>query len=394
MDSSGAIFLTGSSGFLGMELLARCLEHTEQPIYALMRGRDDEQATERLLTAARTVVPDADRFSHRLVAVRGDARRPRLGLDEQQLDRVAEEVTEVVHAAASVSFTLPLDDARLINVEGTRHVLELAERCATRGGLERLAHVSTAYVAGRHRGIFHEHDLEGGQSFNNSYELTKWEAERLVRAHTDRLPITIFRPSVVVGEEDSGWTPAFNVMYGPLRAYSHGSLTVVPARRTAPVDVVPAGYVADAIFELLHHPEATGRTYTLAAGELASTVGELIDMSADAFGRRRGVALPPWLYKRAVHPLLVARAKGSRRRTLKRAEVFFPYFDVRARFDTSAASRALAPAEIRVPPLADYFGRLVDFARGTDWGRRPLTRVEARTALESQRPGRLQHAAA
>ena len=393
MDSSGAIFLTGSSGFLGMELLARYLENTDRPVYALMRGRDDDDAAERLLKAARTVVPDADRHRHRLVAVRGDAKRPRLGIDAAQFDRVADEVTEIVHAAASVSFTQALDDARLINVEGTRHVLDLAERCAERGGLRRLAHVSTAYVAGTHHGTFYEHDLERGQSFNNTYELTKWEAERLVREHIGRLPITIVRPSIVVGEEDSGWTPAFNVMYGPLHAYSRGSLTVVPARRSAPVDVVPAGYVADAIFELSTRPDSAGRTFTLAAGPEASTVGELIDTSAAAFGRRRGVALSPWLYKLAVHPVLLRRTKGSRRRALKRAEVFFPYFDVRARFDTSAASEALGRAGIRVPPLSSYFHALVNFANATEWGRRPLTRVEARAALDGRaKPATLQPA--
>src|SRR5207248_9639847 len=38
--------------------------------------------------------------------------------------------------------------------------------------------------------------------------------EKLVRERAERLPTTIFRPSIVVGERDSGWTPAFNVVYG------------------------------------------------------------------------------------------------------------------------------------------------------------------------------------
>jgi thioester reductase-like protein len=380
MDSDG-IFLTGSSGFLGMELLARYLEHTDRPVYALIRARDDEEAAGRLRAAARTVTPDAERHSHRLTAVRGDVTLPRLGLEPARRDRLAEEVTDVVHAAASVSFTLPLAEARAINVEGTRRVLDLAERCADRGGLRRLAHVSTAYVAGTHRGRFYEHDLDCGQGFNNSYERSKWEAERLVRERVDRLPITVLRPSIVVGEEDSGWTPAFNVMYGPLQAYSRGSLAAVPARRSAPVDVVPAGYVADAIFELSARPGSAGRTYALAAGPMASSVGELIDLSAAAFRQRRALALRPALYKRLVHPWLLRRSRESRRRVLRRAEVYFPYFAVRARFDTSAAREALAPTGIRVPPLAGYFDALVRFARAADWGRRPLSRVEARAAL-------------
>ena len=213
MDS-GALFLTGSSGFLGMELLARYLERTDRTIYALIRASDDEEAEQRLLGAARTVIGDADRHAGRLLAVRGDVTEPGLGIEPERRERLAREVTDVVHSAASVSFSLPLARARSINLDGTRRVLELADLCAERGGLNRFAHVSTAYVAGTHRGPFYEDDLDRRQHFNNTYELSKWEAEKLVRERAERLPTTIFRPSIVVGERDSGWTPAFNVVYG------------------------------------------------------------------------------------------------------------------------------------------------------------------------------------
>jgi len=368
-----------------MELLARYLERTDRTIYALIRGRNQDEADERLRTAARTVIGSSHHYEGRLVAVRGDVTLPHLGIEPRQRDHLAEEVTEVVHSAASVSFTLPLDKARAINVEGTRGVLELAERCDERGGgLRRLSHVSTAYVAGTHCGPFYEDDLDRGQHFNNSYELSKWEAEKLVRERSQQLPITVFRPSIVVGESDSGWTPAFNVVYGPLRAYSRGSLGAVPGRRSAPADVVPVDYVADSICELSRRREAMGRTYALAAGSEARTVGELIDMSARAFGKRRAVALKPNLYRRVVHPVLLRRGSESRRRVLRRSEVYFPYFDVAARFDNSAAADALAPAGIHVPRLDGYFDSLVRFARAADWGRRPLTRVQARADIEKQ----------
>jgi hypothetical protein len=82
------------------------------------------------------------------------------------------------------------------------------------------------------------------------------------------------------------------------------------------------------------------------------------------------------------------RGSPSRRRRLRRAEVFFPYFDVRARFDTAEAQSALAPSGIKVPPLPSYFDALVDFAVAADWGRRPLSRVDARASLGQRRPAR------
>lgn len=366
-----------------MELLARYLEGSDRTIYALIRGTDQDEANERLSCAARTVVRDAERFDHRLVAVRGDVTTPGLGIEPDMREQLAEEVTAVVHSAASVSFSLPLDRARAINLDGTRRVLELAELCAERGdGLERFSHVSTSYVAGTHCGPFYEDDLDRGQQFNNSYEMSKWEAEKMLRDRFGDLPTTVFRPSIVVGESDSGWTPAFNVVYGPMRAYSRGSLSAVPGRRSAPADVVPVDYVADAIFELSGRAEAEGRTYALAAGPEAPTVGRLIDMSAEAFGRRRAITLRPTLYRRVVHPLLLRRSSESKREVLRRSEVYFPYFAVDASFDTSAATDALAATGIRVPPIDGYFHSLVRFAQEADWGRKPLTRVQARERMD------------
>jgi thioester reductase-like protein len=386
--AEGAVLLTGATGFLGMELLARYLQRTDRPVYALIRAADQEQATARLLAAADQVVAGADRFHDRLFAVRGDIAEPGLGLTERERDALAQTVTEIVHAAASVEFTLPLEQARAINVEGTRNLLELGERCMRRGGLRRFSHVSTAYVAGTHRGTFAEDDLDLGQRHRNTYERTKWEAERLVRSRMGELPIQVFRPSIVVGESDTGWTPAFNVIYAPLKAFAKGAtFPVMPARRASPVDVVPVDYVADAIFTLSGYPAGAGETYSLAAGPQASTVGELIDLSACTFERRRPLALHPALYRRTVHNALLRRSEGARRRWLERSEVFYPYFALRARYDTTRARAALAPAGIDVPRLAGYFDRLVDFALAAEWGHRPLTRVAAADVRLRRRPG-------
>ena len=384
------ILLTGATGFLGMELLARYLEQTARPVIALVRGRDQREAAARLRAAVHEVVPDAERHEPRLTAVRSDLEAPGLGLTDAQRDELAERVGEIVHSAASVEFTLPLEQARRINVAGTRNMLELAALASRRGdGLRRFSHISTAYVAGTHRGSFGEDDLDLGQDHRNTYERTKWEAEKLVRERFDELPLQVFRPSIVVGERGSGWTPAFNVIYAPLKAFAKGDTTpVMPARRASPVDVVPVDYVADAIFALAGGgvEAPPGATYSLAAGPQASTVGELIDLSAAAFERRRPLALPPALYRRTVHRALLRRASGARRRWLERGEVFYPYFALRATYDTTRAQGTLAREGIQVTPLDGYFDRLVDYALAAQWGKRPLTRVEAAARAQRRRP--------
>lgn len=374
------VFLTGATGLVGMSVLARLAEAGDRRrVWALVRADGEAQAAARLRAALERVVDDPDAALERVVAVPGDLTLPRLGLDARTRDELAERVTRVVHAAASVAFTLPLEQARAINVDGTRRVLELAESCAARGaGLACFAHVSTAYVAGTHRGAFTEDDHDVGQRFHNTYELTKWEAERLVRDRAERLRVQILRPSIVVGESRGGWTASFNVLYTPLRAFARGALPALPARAGAPADVVPVDYVADAIVALALGGAGASRTYHLTAGAAASTVGELVALSARRIGARPPVLLPPRLYRTALHPLLVRRSAGARRRWLERAPAFFPYFAVGARFDDRRARAALDPLGLAPPPLASYLDELLRFAFLSDWGRRPVSRPQAR----------------
>ncbi|HEY3186333.1 MAG TPA: SDR family oxidoreductase, partial [Solirubrobacteraceae bacterium] len=374
-----AVLLTGATGFVGTEVLARFLERTDRRVYALVRAPDQEAADERLNSTLRTFFGRADTHAGRVRAVPADIEQEGLGLAPATRRRLASEVSDIVHAAASVSFSLPLDESRAINVAGTRRMLEFAELCRDRGGLQRFSYVSTAYVAGEHDGHFAEDDLEVGQEFRNAYEQSKFEAERIVRAHRRRLPIQIFRPSIVVGERPTGWTASFNVLYAPLKAFSRGDYVALPGSPAAPVDVVPVDYVADAIFELANDPVAAGEaeTYHLVAGRRATTVGRLVELSAGYFERRPPPLVPPGLYRRIVHPLLLRATRGRPRQALERSEVFFPYFAMRVRYGDDRARRRLEPRGIRVTPVERYFHRLAEFAVRARWGRAAPTRAEA-----------------
>jgi long-chain acyl-CoA synthetase len=371
-----AIFLTGATGFLGTELLVRYLERTDRTIYTLVRGRDAAEASARLQSVLLGLFPreDAERHASRCVAVAGDLTQHRLGVSQDHAELIAEEVSEVVHSAASVSFTLPLPEARAINVEGSRRVAELAARCAASGeGLHRFAHVSTAYVAGTHEGLFGEDDPCTRVRYRNTYERSKREAERVVQAYASSFPVQIARPSIIVGDRRTGWTPEFNVLYWPLRAYVRGQLPAIPADPASPVDVVSVDYVADAIFAL---GDAPAGTYHLVAGEDASTVGELIELGAARFGQ----PLPEIVDHRALDWALRHAPDASWRRKLERARVFFPYFRLRMRFDDSHAREQLEPRGVRPEPLRSYFDRLMDFAERARWGQRPISRLDASSA--------------
>ena len=343
----GGVVLTGATGFVGAELLARFLERGDRHVYALVRADDDDAAGDRL--------PGHEQ----LTAVAADIERPGLGLDERTADAIAEDATTVVHCAASVSFDDDLERSRQVNVEGSRHVVELAERCAERGdGLDRLSYVSTAYVAGTYRGLFREDQLDVGQGFRNPYEQSKFEAETLLRERAEGLPVQVLRPSIVVGERRTGRTSSFNVLYGPLKAFARGKLPAIPGRRSSPVDIVPVDYVADAVHELAS--SGADGTFHLVAGENATTVGRLLKLASRHLRKRPPPVLPPTVYRRIAHPLLRRRYVA-----LRRSEMYFPYFDMRVRF----AARRFPPA----PPVEGYFDRLIEFAQATRWGRRRVT---------------------
>jgi long-chain acyl-CoA synthetase len=309
-----SVLLTGATGFVGGEVLAR------------LAGEDVLALTRRPVPGLRTVA--------------GDLTAPGLGAPPGAFDGV----TEIVHCAASVSWDLSLADARAINVEGTRRVLELA---AALPGLRRHVHVSTAYVAGRFEGRFGEDDLWRGQAFRNTYEQSKAEAEQLV--HDAGLPSVVVRPSIVMGDSVTGFTPVFNVLYWPLRAYARGLLPAIPASSDARVDIVPVDYVADAIVEALRSD--VGGVLNLVAADDAPTVERLAGLAAAALGRER--------------PRLGA-PDGALAARSPEAAAYLEYFDMRVVFDAARAHAVLGPP----PRLEDYFPTLMAYAQRARWGKR------------------------
>jgi nucleoside-diphosphate-sugar epimerase len=338
------VLLTGATGFLGMEVLARLLERTDREVLCLVRAADHAAAEARLDDVLAKLYADASPYRARVRALEGDLTRG--------VSAPGEEIDVVCHCAASITFDLPLDEAREINVDGTRAILELAREA----GARRFVHVSTAYVSGTHSGEFTEDML--GTDFRNTYEQTKCEAERIV-GEVSGMEVAIARPSIVMGESDTGWTPAFNVLYWPLRAFARGLFAQVPAKPDGRVDVVPVDYVADGIFKLIES-DVTG-TFNLVSGREASTCDELAELACAHFGRPR----PPF----------VGTGEFGDAAADQHGAVYLPYFDMEVVFDDTRTREQLG---MRAPRLRTYFDTLLDYADAARWGKRGTSREEAR----------------
>jgi len=377
-----AVVLTGATGFVGLEVLDRALEAGRRAV-CLVRASDDAAARRRVEDALATIGPEARARADQVEARAADLERPGLGLDARARDALAARAELVVHSGASVAFDVGLPDARRINVGGTERVLELARAAHERGVLRRFVSVSTAYVAGDRAGTFGEDELDLAVPFRNPYERSKAEAEALLRERAGDLPLSVVRPSIVVGEAQSGWTTAFNVIYWPLRAYARGLLHLVPALEDADVDLVPVDVVAEAIWRVAAEPGPDGpETLAVVAGERAAKVVELAQLASEHLGRPFPELVPPAAFAERVARGDLPRAMLEGQ-ALAQASVYFPYFSVRTRFDDRVARARLGDAT-RPPALREYVELMLAYAQRTRWGKQPQTRTEARAQARQE----------
>lgn len=372
------ILLTGATGFLGTQVALNLLRNTDASILTLVRAGDHQAALQRLRREWWDWPELIAALGERVSALSGDICQPNLGLPPQDYQRLAEQVTHIIHTAADVRLFAPIDVLRQVNVTGTRHLLELARAAHQGHGLQRFAHVSTAYVAGARSGPVAEAELTDRYGFSSPYERSKYEAERLVREASELeigpttasplppLPVSIFRPGMIVGDSHSGAVKAFNTLYYPLRLYMTSRLRIAPARPDLRVDLVPVDYVASAITRLTFDPRAAGLTFHLTASpDKAPRLDEFIHFTRGWARREQHLRLPrpvflpvPGLGKLAALPMLRTLVKHLAGRDAAALPSLLAYFQKQPVFLRDNTDRLAGPYPHRwqdlLPPLLEY----------------------------------------
>jgi len=373
-ETAPAVLFTGFPGFLGSALLERVLARGDGPVACLVQPKYLDAARERAESIVSRVGgtddwrgnadggrtdPDGEHAAVHLFT--GDITEPGLGLGGALGENGSlATVREVYHLAAVYDLGVDRALAEAVNVRGTEHVLDAAERL----GVDRFHYVSTCYVSGRYEGTFTEADLRDHGPFTNHYEATKHRAEVAVRDRMEAgFPATVYRPSIVVGDSRTGETDKFDGPYNLLRLLlaQPRPLAVtftVPGASRAELNVVPRNFVVDAIAALSEREASVGETYQLCDPD-PLRVTAFVETLATAADRRRTIRVPTT--KR------VARA-GCR--LLSRAGVSvdpatLEYLDHPTRYRCPRTRRALddCTGALAAPPFDAYADRLVEFVR-------------------------------
>lgn len=343
--------MTGFPGFLGSALLPEILKRTGSEALCLVQPKYEALASDRM----DQLVARDDSLKGRIMIVAGDITSRGLGLNARRLV----DVTEVWHLAAVYDLAVERGLAMRVNVDGTRNVLDLLERCSK---LERLHYFSTCYVSGRYAGPFAEDDLEVGASFNNFYEESKHLAEVEVRQRMQAgLPATIYRPSIVVGDSLSGETQKYDgpyyIMQWLLRQPRYAVLPLVGDPTITRVNVVPRDFVIAAAAYLSGHPGSKGRTYHLADPH-PLTVDQMTDVLGEATGRKLfKVPVPRRLAKGAIDYV------PGVNRVLRFPAAAVDYFAHPSHYLTDHMREDLAGSGIEPPAFPSYVDRLVSFMK-------------------------------
>ncbi len=360
-------FITGATGLVGGSLVSRLLTQGHK-IFCLARSNESKRYRQRVFdTLTFWTGSEFEPDDHKLKIFQGDVHEDRLGLTRGNISELRDSAVCIIHSAACTSFD-PADRAITFktNINGTRNMLETAAEI----GATQINYIGTAYVAGTLRGAFSEDDFDAGQSFNNVYEESKYEAEKLVRRFAERTKIktNIFRPSIIMGDTVSGKTSNFNGLYTYMRAISalmrkKGSAAAGPALRfecrgDVTMNIVPIDYVAGAVAAIVADGEndAGLAVYHLTnpAPPTFASLNEVIHSILGIPGLKLILSLK-------------GEAAGlSRVEALikKAVKAYSPYcFNVPS-FDSSKTLAALASRQIFFPQLdRRYFSKIISFHR-------------------------------
>ena len=270
-----------------------------------------------------------------VTVVRGDVTRPRLGLSAAEYGALTDRIDVVVHSAAATRFDLRRDEVFAVNVEGMARVLELVADAGAR-----LVALSTAFVRA-------EAGAEVGWLSPKHYLDSKRAAESLL--YDSGLDWHLVRPSVVIGNSDTGETARLQGFHFFMRALLRDMLPMIPVDDRHILDFVAVDLLAEILASIVDAAPPWAESWVTAGPQAWSArrvINAVVEIAAE-----RGHPVPR---PRLMDPEAVERLVRP---------VFFPELPKRVvrRYDQVAGFSTVVithePFESSVTELASHYGR-------------------------------------
>jgi thioester reductase-like protein len=360
-----AIFLTGSTGYIGAHVAANLLNDHGASLNLLVRARDPHEAEERLWRGLQLHIDFPAFYEYlqtRIRIFRGDLTSERFGLSTDDYDRLVHTTDSVIHCAASLNRKSE-KSCMNVNLRGTLEVLNLGMRVNHYHGLRRFSHVSTVAVAGQRQDevVTEDNSIDWNRSDYDPYARTKKFCEHMIRQLLPEVPKTIFRPSIVLGDSRRAETTQFDMV----RAFVFlAGLPVLPLRSKDRVDIVNVDFVADAIATLHVKEKTQFDTYHLSSGRESQTFRQLTESLAAAQDKRGPIYLP-FLQKPFTSSVnALSNRKSAIGRGAALMKVFMPYLTFNTVFDNTRVTTELGRRPV---PFSQYSYPLLKFSRETNF---------------------------
>jgi thioester reductase-like protein len=360
-----AIFLTGSTGYIGAHVTASLLQDHGASVNVLVRARDAHEAEVRLWHALQLHLDFPRFYEHlqtRVRIFRGDLTAPQFGLARDDYDRLIHTTDSVIHCAASLNRKSEKSCLN-VNLRGTLEVLQLAMHVHHYHGLRRFSHVSTVAVAGKRQDevVTEDNSIDWNRSDYDPYARTKKFCEHMIRQLLPEVPITIFRPSIVLGDSRRAETTQFDMV----KAFVFlAGLPVLPFRPNDKIDIVNVDFVAGAIATLHQKEQPQYDTYHLSSGRNSQTFRQLTNTLAAAQEKRPPIFMPVLErpFTGGVNLLSSYKTKLSYGASLMK--VFMPYLVWNTVFDNSRVTTEIGRKPV---PFSQYSFPLLKFSRETNF---------------------------
>ncbi len=354
-------FVTGATGFIGKRLVKKLLERKGSTVSFLIRQESLDKVAELRshwgVSAARAV------------PVVGDLKARKLGVSAEDIKKLKGQVDHFFHLAAVYDLSADEDSQVAVNVEGTRHTVELAK--AIDAG--HFHHVSSIAAAGLYEGVFREDMFDEAENLDHPYFMTKHESEKIVRQEC-KGSWTVYRPAMVVGDSTTGEMDKIDGPYYFFKLIQRMRQILPPwmpsvGLEGGRINIVPVDFVVNALHHISHQKDVAGRCFHL-VDPVGYRVGDVLDIFSRAAHAPRmnlfvNAALLGFIPK-SVKKGLMALAPVRRIRNAVMSDLGLPedmltFVNYPTRFDCRETTAALKGSGIACPNLKDYAWRLWDY---------------------------------